>query len=32
MTTTAVYKLLTEEDWHAAEKAGYTAAAVDLAA
>lgn len=31
MTTTAVYKLLTEEDWRAAEEAGHTAAAVDLA-
>lgn len=31
MTTQAVYKLLTEEDWRAAELAGHTASAVDLA-
>lgn len=31
MTTTAVYKLLTEDDWRAAEAAGHTAGAADLA-
>ncbi|MFN4023456.1 MAG: DUF952 domain-containing protein [Hyphomonas sp.] len=31
MKNTAVYKLLTEDDWRTAETAGYTASAVDLA-
>ena len=31
MQTDAVYKLLTEEDWRAAEAAGHTATALDVA-